>query len=183
MGIALPKAMPPAKRDSQGILIHTTSTTIQFGPFHPQRNYQQLPSTRAKTPATILSHNTPHPRNGRRKGYGQIATARVTRLSNYCTGKTGGKTGGKAGADNSGKSQKSHSAKAGLQVCIIALSRQATRWQQPWTGWARRKAHSCAQQSYSPTAALQSANATTCAAHMSEHWLSGPCRRVVSDSS
>ncbi|KAK3047130.1 histone H2A.Z [Saxophila tyrrhenica] len=30
-------------------------------------------------------------------------------------GKTGGKTGGKAGADTSGKSQKSHSAKAGLQ--------------------------------------------------------------------
>lgn len=32
-------------------------------------------------------------------------------------GKTGGKTGGKAG--DSSKTQKSHSAKAGLQVCII----------------------------------------------------------------
>merc|ERR1712058_87296 len=30
-------------------------------------------------------------------------------------GKTGGKTGGKAGGDNAGKTQKSHSAKAGLQ--------------------------------------------------------------------
>ncbi|KXT15645.1 hypothetical protein AC579_5843 [Pseudocercospora musae] len=30
-------------------------------------------------------------------------------------GKTGGKTGGKAGGDSAGKSQKSHSAKAGLQ--------------------------------------------------------------------
>ncbi|GAM86802.1 hypothetical protein ANO11243_048220 [Dothideomycetidae sp. 11243] len=36
-------------------------------------------------------------------------------------GKTGGKTGGKAGAD-AGKSQKSHSAKAGLQRMIILTS-------------------------------------------------------------
>lgn len=36
--------------------------------------------------------------------------------SDSLTGKTGGKTGGKAGADTTGKSQKSHSAKAGLQV-------------------------------------------------------------------
>jgi hypothetical protein len=34
----------------------------------------------------------------------------------FFTGKTGGKTGGKAGGDSTGKTQKSHSAKAGLQV-------------------------------------------------------------------
>jgi hypothetical protein len=34
----------------------------------------------------------------------------------FFTGKTGGKTGGKAGGDTTGKTQKSHSAKAGLQV-------------------------------------------------------------------
>jgi len=34
-------------------------------------------------------------------------------------GKTGGKTGGKAG--DSSKTQKSHSAKAGLQVCLSLL--------------------------------------------------------------
>lgn len=38
------------------------------------------------------------------------------RRSNVLTGKTGGKTGGKAGGAEAGKSQKSHSAKAGLQV-------------------------------------------------------------------
>ncbi|KAK5733914.1 histone H2A.Z [Elasticomyces elasticus] len=37
-------------------------------------------------------------------------------------GKTGGKTGGKAGADSAGKSQKSHSAKAGLQASEILES-------------------------------------------------------------
>lgn len=38
---------------------------------------------------------------------------------NVLTGKTGGKTGGKAGGAEAGKSQKSHSAKAGLQVRVI----------------------------------------------------------------
>lgn len=41
------------------------------------------------------------------------------RPSNVSTGKTGGKTGGKAGGGEAGKSQKSHSAKAGLQVRAI----------------------------------------------------------------
>jgi hypothetical protein len=41
--------------------------------------------------------------------------------NNSNTGKTGGKTGGKAG--DSSKTQKSHSAKAGLQVCLsLSLS-------------------------------------------------------------
>ena len=40
-----------------------------------------------------------------------------TALTQSSTGKTGGKTGGKAGGDSTGKTQKSHSAKAGLQVC------------------------------------------------------------------
>lgn len=39
-----------------------------------------------------------------------------TALTRCSTGKTGGKTGGKAGGDSTGKTQKSHSAKAGLQV-------------------------------------------------------------------
>ena len=62
----------------------------------------------------------------------------------FFTGKTGGKTGGKAGGDSTGKTQKSHSAKAGLQVRVAC---DPSRWdgsafrQQRWT-CARRM---CAQ--------------------------------------
>lgn len=43
-------------------------------------------------------------------------------------GKTGGKTGGKAGGDSSGKTQKSHSAKAGLQVRDAQIWTRGAKW-------------------------------------------------------
>jgi hypothetical protein len=60
--------------------------------------------------------------NGRRKRYAKSAHFATRHTLTVCAGKTGGKTGGKAGGDTSGKSQKSHSAKAGLQVCSPLLS-------------------------------------------------------------
>jgi hypothetical protein len=50
----------------------------------------------------------------RRAACARESTCRI--LTRFSTGKTGGKTGGKAGGDSTGKTQKSHSAKAGLQV-------------------------------------------------------------------
>ena len=52
----------------------------------------------------------------RRAACARGPTCRIA-LTQSSAGKTGGKTGGKAGGDSTGKTQKSHSAKAGLQVC------------------------------------------------------------------
>ena len=70
--------------------------------------------------------------------------AAMQTFPNFFAGKTGGKTGGKAGGDTSGKSQKSHSAKAGLQVSEDACEMRFSKAQMS-DKRARRKAHSTTQ--------------------------------------
>jgi len=101
--------------------------------------------------------NINNSRNGWRKRYvrahsladAPLARANIhvfCRLTRSCTGKTGGKTGGKAGGDSTGKTQKSHSAKAGLQVCLdMQLFRDGTQARSGNSGFfcARRRLCVC----------------------------------------
>lgn len=111
----------------------------------PARHEPNPPSTSHFTNYYLYPHHkTPkftrdrsNKRNGRRKRYAAHlfsstrrprANLDATHLLTLCpTGKTGGKTGGKAGGDSSGKTQKSHSAKAGLQVCGTGLGDKTRR--------------------------------------------------------
>jgi len=76
-------------------------TTLHFN--SKQQHETKWPAEKVRSP-TILSRRAARARK-------DVST------DTFFTGKTGGKTGGKAGGDTTGKTQKSHSAKAGLQVC------------------------------------------------------------------
>ena len=101
----------------------TTHQPPHFRAFRPQQHRLRPASIRATDSPHILPTHSYTRRNGRWKGYLHPAETRPSGASDSCAGKTGGKTGGKAGGDNSGKSQKSHSAKAGLQFPIGRISR------------------------------------------------------------
>lgn len=73
------------------------------------------PTTRTLDNSKWLAAKVRSSPSRRRAACAQESTCRT--LTRFSTGKTGGKTGGKAGGDSTGKTQKSHSAKAGLQVC------------------------------------------------------------------
>jgi len=89
-------------------------------------DHQTLTPQQHTTPQFNSTTNNNAKRNGWRKRYARphsqadapLARAKMSRLTLSSTGKTGGKTGGKAGGDSTGKTQKSHSAKAGLQVRV-----------------------------------------------------------------
>ena len=140
--------------------------STRFPPFHQTRNttiFTRLPipthSHLNDTPLFTLNPINNTKRNGRRKRYARpqsqadapLARAKMSRLTTSFTGKTGGKTGGKAGGDSTGKTQKSHSAKAGLQVrCGMRFS---------WDGMGRKRVQAAAMDPRVSTVCAQSLRA------------------------
>jgi hypothetical protein len=96
--------------------LHTHTSTTHHTSLHFNSNQQhntKWPAEKVRLP-TFPSRRAAHARK-------DVST------DTFYTGKTGGKTGGKAGGDTTGKTQKSHSAKAGLQVrCDMRLCRDGT---------------------------------------------------------
>jgi hypothetical protein len=99
------------------------SSTFIHKTLHPRFTTSRLPNIIIHTPTIPTLDNSKwlaakvrSSPSRRRAACARYFTCRMA-LTQSSTGKTGGKTGGKAGGDSTGKTQKSHSAKAGLQVC------------------------------------------------------------------
>lgn len=101
------------------------------------RDSHRPTDTRATTSIHLPPFSTSI-RNGRRQGYelAQSEDSVIVLLLTHITGKSsGGKTGGKSGSGEAGKTQKSHSAKAGLQVRVIICHLHCTHHTVSRRGW------------------------------------------------
>ena len=110
---ALPSRVAPTTRFSTTFTPNTRPTVHDFA--ITEHHYSHT-NNRTLDNSKWLAAKVRSSPSRRRAACARGPTCRIA-LTQSSTGKTGGKTGGKAGGDSTGKTQKSHSAKAGLQVC------------------------------------------------------------------